>query len=408
MASYVWKHWRPLLCYSSQTPRNTPDTTTMLTHQSGVPSPFFKSHVRDTQPSYFINRSSSNLGKRKEAYVNFPQKCSLMNKKRKYQSHESTINPKRYLCANEQGTKATPMPMSPEVAVLVGKACFVVVDTNCWITSLEMICSLALHRQLTVVVPTVVLQELDGLKADKEHLGFKARMAIKIIHDAISSGQTWCRGQRYNEQLSDNSFRASNNDDLVLSCALYFQQTIAPSVLVTSDYGLAAKALINRVPTTDMKGLLESLPAISMLNVPEQPQPQSFSQDTVSKEEDKAQSELQTSEAFSNDDASTQNSINAQITSPVSLPLDVQERIYSFLPPRALLRLSCVCRALRQTVCSQEGLWMQALSTHLHVRPASIFNNNNQAVMMKKGSTCTSARLWYIQWAKRVLPPNKL
>jgi hypothetical protein len=48
---------------------------------------------------------------------------------------------------------------------LLQHKCFLIVDTNAWIDSLEFILSLKEHRKLTVIVPSAVVQELDGLRA---------------------------------------------------------------------------------------------------------------------------------------------------------------------------------------------------------------------------------------------------
>lgn len=157
----------------------------------------------------------------------------------------------------ERALHQQPIPLTPEMARMVARATYAVVDTNGWILDLELILSLQ-HSKLTVIVPSVVLQELDGLKKDSD-VSYQARMAIKAIHDALNERQPWIRGQRYDQDIAQ--LRKVNNDDFVLSCALYFQR-LAPTVLVTGDYGLATKAIINQLPSTDAKGLLQCLPSL--------------------------------------------------------------------------------------------------------------------------------------------------
>jgi len=125
---------------------------------------------------------------------------------------------------------------------------------------LDEILRLKFQPHLVVVLPSVVIQELDGLKREEKRVGLQARAALKAIYEALGDDLGWLRGQSYAEEISGPL--VTNNDDKVLSCALYYAKNLGPSVLLTADCGLAVKAGINKMPTTDMRGLLQLLPTV--------------------------------------------------------------------------------------------------------------------------------------------------
>jgi len=125
---------------------------------------------------------------------------------------------------------------------------------------LDEVLRLKFQPHLVVVLPSVVIQELDGLKREENRVGLQARAALKAIYEALGDDLGWLRGQSYAEEISGPF--VTNNDDKVLSCALYYAKNLGPSVLLTADFGLAVKAGINKMPTTDMRGLLQLLPTV--------------------------------------------------------------------------------------------------------------------------------------------------
>lgn len=284
------------------------------------------------------------------------------------------------------------MRVAPFLVDAVHKARFLVVDTNAWIDSLDSVMSLrASSRRLTVVVPSAVVQELDGLKQKQDGLGTKARTAIKAIYDATAEGDdSWVRGQRYDEHLGA-SLRIANRDDEILSCALYFNTYVAPVVLVTGDYGLAAKCNINRVATADMAGLLDNLfgaspspsPAVAV-----QPRP-------LKKCKVEIPGFMYTTVAPPSPPPAAV--AKEQQASLLSLPVELQSKVLSLLPPRALLRVEEVSSGLRYLLSPRNkrsrAIWA-----------ASLKRSHGRAV---DGYGHKHPKHWYHVWRRSVTPTSR-
>ncbi|KAJ2836988.1 hypothetical protein FBU31_001237, partial [Coemansia sp. 'formosensis'] len=135
----------------------------------------------------------------------------------------------------------------------------VVVDTNYFIDDLPMLRALsrlASPEQLVIVVPSVVLQELDGLKnnhrvADtpgrpKATVSQLARGASNFLSDSISSKGSAIRCQKVSEYLQKEPV----NDDKILDCCLYIiEKRKLPVTMLTRDRNLSIKARTNGCAT---------------------------------------------------------------------------------------------------------------------------------------------------------------
>ncbi|GAA6063626.1 hypothetical protein JCM10212_000127 [Sporobolomyces blumeae] len=147
----------------------------------------------------------------------------------------------------------------------------VVIDTNILISHLQLVQSFAAlaasipipHRP-TLLVPHIVLRELDGLKTSSRStdvagttnrrtavasIATLARAATNWLLAAISSSRESdepprVRGQRKSETLVSQHVRPSgeNNDSLVLDAALYFVHHGARVVLLSNDNNLRLRA----------------------------------------------------------------------------------------------------------------------------------------------------------------------
>ncbi|XP_039938083.1 telomerase-binding protein EST1A isoform X2 [Hirundo rustica] len=168
---------------------------------------------------------------------------------------------------------------------------FLVPDTNGFIDHLGSLVTLLDCRKFILVVPLIVINELDGLAKgpEMEHraAGYarqvqeRARKSIEFLEERFESRDNCLRAltSRGNE-LESISFRSEdttgqqgNNDDLILSCCLHYcndkAKDFMPSnkddpirllrevVLLTDDRNLRVKALTRNVPVRDIPTFLK-------------------------------------------------------------------------------------------------------------------------------------------------------
>ncbi|XP_061460816.1 telomerase-binding protein EST1A isoform X3 [Rhineura floridana] len=167
---------------------------------------------------------------------------------------------------------------------------FLVPDTNGFIDHLGSLIKLLDCRQFILVVPLIVINELDGLAKgpESEHrvggyarlLQERARKAVEFLETRFEKRNSYMRAltSRGNE-LESISFRSEdisrqqgNNDDLILSCCLHYCNDKAKDfmpvskddpirllrevVLLTDDRNLRVKALTRNVPVRDIPTFL--------------------------------------------------------------------------------------------------------------------------------------------------------
>ncbi|XP_060550399.1 telomerase-binding protein EST1A [Pantherophis guttatus] len=167
---------------------------------------------------------------------------------------------------------------------------FLVPDTNGFIDHLGSLAKLLECRQFILVVPLIVINELDGLAKgpESEHrvggysrlLQDRARKAVDFLESCFERRDSYIRAltSRGNE-LESISFRSEdisrqqgNNDDLILSCCLHYCNDRAKDfmpakkddpirllrevVLLTDDRNLRVKALTRNVPVRDIPTFL--------------------------------------------------------------------------------------------------------------------------------------------------------
>ncbi|XP_072834809.2 telomerase-binding protein EST1A isoform X1 [Pogona vitticeps] len=168
---------------------------------------------------------------------------------------------------------------------------FLVPDTNGFIDHLAGLAKLLDCRQFILVVPLIVINELDGLARgpDSEHrvggyarlLQERARKAVEFLESRFERRDSYLRAltSRGNELESisfrreDLSRQQGNNDDLILSCCLHYCNDKAKDfmpankddpirllrevVLLTDDRNLRVKALTRNVPVRDIPTFLK-------------------------------------------------------------------------------------------------------------------------------------------------------
>ncbi|XP_030351701.1 transcriptional protein SWT1 isoform X3 [Strigops habroptila] len=133
----------------------------------------------------------------------------------------------------------------------------VVIDTNIMISHLEFVRSLKCEDipgvgRLTLIIPWVVLQELDNLKKGKmlQHVRDKAIPAVQFIYMCLKNQDSKLWGQSM--QLASQKIYGlsdENNDDRVLQCCLQYQNLFPQAfvILCTDDKNLCNKAIVSEV-----------------------------------------------------------------------------------------------------------------------------------------------------------------
>ncbi|NXS37242.1 SWT1 protein, partial [Pomatostomus ruficeps] len=133
----------------------------------------------------------------------------------------------------------------------------VVIDTNIMISHLEFVRSLKSEDipgvdRLALIIPWVVLQELDNLKKGKmlQHVRDKAIPAVQFIYKCLKNQDSRLWGQSM-QLASQKMYGLSdeNNDDRVLQCCLQYQNLFPQAlvILCTDDKNLCNKAIVSEV-----------------------------------------------------------------------------------------------------------------------------------------------------------------
>uniref|UniRef100_A0A8C4PZQ6 Telomerase-binding protein EST1A n=1 Tax=Eptatretus burgeri TaxID=7764 RepID=A0A8C4PZQ6_EPTBU len=168
---------------------------------------------------------------------------------------------------------------------------FLVPDTNAFVDHLPALARLLSSQQYILIVPLVVLNELDGLARDPDgrragpqargdRVGQQARAATAFLEERFEVRDPNLRAlTSRGSELESIAFRSEdtvgqqgNNDDLILSCCLHYCKDRAkdfmPShkggpvrlrrevVLLTDDRNLRLKALTRHVPVREVPAFL--------------------------------------------------------------------------------------------------------------------------------------------------------
>ncbi|XP_052593118.1 transcriptional protein SWT1 isoform X2 [Peromyscus californicus insignis] len=145
------------------------------------------------------------------------------------------------------------------------KKLLIVIDTNILMNHLKFVKILKTTEipgfdTLVLLIPWVVVQELDRMKAGKllKHVQHKAIPAIHFINDSLKSQDRKLWGQSL--QLASQKLYGlsdENNDDRVLKCCLQYQELFPCSlvILCTDDRNLRTKGLISGVKSLSKEEL---------------------------------------------------------------------------------------------------------------------------------------------------------
>ncbi|XP_051854737.1 transcriptional protein SWT1 [Antechinus flavipes] len=163
------------------------------------------------------------------------------------------------------------------------KKLLIVIDTNILMNHLKFLGILKTmdvpgFDRLVLIIPWVVVQELDRMKAGKllRHAQHKAIPAVHFINDCLKSqdGKLW--GQSI--QLASQKFYGlsdENNDDRVLKCCLQYQNLFpcAVVILCTDDRNLCNKSIISGIKSLSKVELSAELLNLSPKSVTVDNQP---------------------------------------------------------------------------------------------------------------------------------------
>ncbi|XP_052219123.1 telomerase-binding protein EST1A-like isoform X2 [Dreissena polymorpha] len=171
---------------------------------------------------------------------------------------------------------------------------FLIPDTNCFIDHLPSLQKLIVARHYTIVIPLVVINELDGLAQGKRPVGdcsadnddhrhkvkTRAQHTITFLEKefetknahlkALTSKGTVMETIAFRSEETDSS---GNNDDLILSCCTHYCKDKARDfmpkdkdtpirlfrdvVLLTEDRNLRLKAHMHNVPVKDVPAFMK-------------------------------------------------------------------------------------------------------------------------------------------------------
>ncbi|CAO2637196.1 Transcriptional protein SWT1 [Lemmus lemmus] len=171
---------------------------------------------------------------------------------------------------------------SSAVNTATDKKLLIVIDTNILMNHLKFVKILKTTEipgfdTLVLIIPWVVVQELDRMKAGKllKHVQHKAVPAIHFINDSLRSQDRKLWGQSL--QLASQKLYGlsdENNDDRVLKCCLQYQELFPYSlvILCTDDRNLRSKGLISGVKSLSKEELDAEIVSLA-LNTNVCPQP---------------------------------------------------------------------------------------------------------------------------------------
>ncbi|KAG2210352.1 hypothetical protein INT47_003337 [Mucor saturninus] len=164
--------------------------------------------------------------------------------------------------------------------IIPGKT-ILVLDTNCFIGHIDHVQKLLESKKWTIIVPLVVVTELDGLRTNPQRLGLVAQQGIELLQNtlAVKSNKQMLRIQTsHNNFMNDISIRSEqfvfgetdkNLDDLILSSCLWWiaqqgpkstDDKVVPVCLVTGDRNLSVKARARDVEVVPVSAIIQLTP----------------------------------------------------------------------------------------------------------------------------------------------------
>ncbi|CAB3980551.1 transcriptional SWT1-like [Paramuricea clavata] len=154
---------------------------------------------------------------------------------------------------------------------------YIVLDTNVLLSHLKFVTELKDFPipgvgMPILVIPWVVIQELDSLKENKwrshesgdkaTRVDMLARVAIKFLNSSFHKSDPRVRGQTVDEAAEHvGNLQQEMNDDQILQCCLLFHQRAqnGSCVLFSNDVNLCNKAMVNGIKAFNHEKLLPGL-----------------------------------------------------------------------------------------------------------------------------------------------------
>ncbi|XP_070175598.1 serine-rich adhesin for platelets-like [Littorina saxatilis] len=179
----------------------------------------------------------------------------------------------------------TTRPVSPVQGLpTASKLVYLVVDTNVLIGSLKFVqklrdMALKDYGRPYLVIPWIVLQELDSMKGSrfrKMSHEKKAQDAVRYLHSCLVSQHPRVRGQTPEEASEQtNKLDVQCNDDLILQCCVQYQKKYvgAPVILLTDDLNLVNKSVVMGIKCFSTKTLAPQLTEVTVECPSPQPTP---------------------------------------------------------------------------------------------------------------------------------------
>ncbi|KAI8341577.1 PIN domain-containing protein [Blakeslea trispora] len=140
-----------------------------------------------------------------------------------------------------------------------------VLDTNFLLSRLgylDVLLTLADENpsNLLVILPWVVIRELDGLKnsGNDSDVRASARKAMRFLELHLRDKSASLRGQKMNEVSNQaiNHSRDVKGDDRILDCCIYFQQLTQRRILLLSnDRNLCIKVMVHEIDSVSAESV---------------------------------------------------------------------------------------------------------------------------------------------------------
>lgn len=133
-------------------------------------------------------------------------------------------------CAAKSASIVTEKEKKSVSQPLSNRTLKVVIDAPCLLNNLLDIVNFEKQSQICVVIPRVVVDELDEGKKEASGKGNKFRTCIRILEDVmkrnldIPAQQQWMRGQALNESVYIGEAGKLSKEERIIQCALYLER----------------------------------------------------------------------------------------------------------------------------------------------------------------------------------------
>ncbi|GAB0086778.1 hypothetical protein DMENIID0001_009570 [Sergentomyia squamirostris] len=145
----------------------------------------------------------------------------------------------------------------------LSKCFYVVIDTNVFCHNLIFVNNL-LNMDFcnvgsaVIIIPYIVLQELDTIKHQSSIIEANCKKAIKFINEKFQSRHLQIKGQSA-MQAKIRKIDIVAPDDSIINCCLQIKEKINQVILLSNDVNLRNKAICNEINALSPKDLREDV-----------------------------------------------------------------------------------------------------------------------------------------------------